>query len=208
MTRETTTATNPGAARHPLIRRDTAAWRMQVWISFFIAALLCASGLMVLPGAELDRAFMVMGYVFCISSAFGVSKFVRDNESQSLDSNLWKLVVWGGFFIAMALTAWGLIRMTIDPVWKAYLVVSWLFLISTVFTLAKTLRDAHDADLLTARLEARLEGLASTAFDTGNVPQQRIDTAPAELNPARNRSAETTRPDRATALHGAGAMTG
>jgi hypothetical protein len=42
--------------------------------------------------------------------------------------------------------------MQIQPVWQAYLLVSWLFLISSTFTLAKTLRDAYEADLLEARL--------------------------------------------------------
>ena len=56
---------------------------------------------------------------------------------------------------AMALTAWGLYRMQINPTYKAFLGVSWLFLISTVFTLAKTLRDAHEAHLADARAHAR-----------------------------------------------------
>ena len=47
-----------------IVRRDTRAWRMQVWISFAVAVTLCAVGLARLPGADLDRAFMVMGYVF------------------------------------------------------------------------------------------------------------------------------------------------
>jgi hypothetical protein len=55
----------------------------------------------------------------------------------------------------MALTAWGLWRMDVNPTWKAYLGVCWLFLISSVFTLAKTLRDAHDALIAQTRLEAR-----------------------------------------------------
>jgi hypothetical protein len=38
--------------------------------------------------------------------------------------------------------------MEINPTWKAYLVVSWLFLISSAFTLAKTLRDAYEVDRL------------------------------------------------------------
>jgi hypothetical protein len=58
---------------------------------------------------------------------------------------MWGLVVWGGFGLAMLLTAWGLYRMDVNPTYKAFLGVSWLFLISTVFTLAKTLRDAHEA---------------------------------------------------------------
>jgi hypothetical protein len=61
---------------------------------------------------------------------------------------MWAMVVWGGFALAMMLTAWGLWRMEIYPTWKAYLLVSWLYLISSAFTLAKTLRDAYEADRL------------------------------------------------------------
>ena len=118
--------------------------------------MLCAIGLAYLPGHDLDRAFMVMGYVFCLSTAFALAKFVRDNESRRIDTPLWGLVVWGGFSLAMALTAWGLLRMEINPTYKAFLGVSWLFLISSAFTLAKTLRDAHEAALA----EARRGGLA------------------------------------------------
>jgi len=59
----------------------------------------------------------------------------------------------------MALTAWGLWRMDVNPTYKAFLGVSWLFLISTAFTLAKTLREAHEALLV----EARREGFAMRA---------------------------------------------
>ena len=141
----------------PLIRRDTRAWQMQVWLSFGIAVSLCAIGLAWLPGQDLDRAFMVMGYVFCLSSAFVLAKYIRDNVGRSSDTPLWGNVVWGAFMLAVGLTGWGLWRMDIQPIWKAYLLVSWLFLISTVFTLAKTLRDAHDADLMEARLAGRRE---------------------------------------------------
>lgn len=146
-----------------MIRRDTAAWRLQVWLSFGIAASLCAIGLAWLPGEDLDRAFMVMGYVFCLSTAFALAKFVRDNQSGRVDTPMWRMVVWAGFAFAMALTGWGLWRMTIQPVWKAYLMVCWLFLISSVFTLAKTLRDAYDADLLEARLSGRRDAEADYA---------------------------------------------
>ena len=134
-----------------LPRQDTRAWRAQVWISFGAAVTLCATGLAWLPGADLDRAFMVMGYLFCLSSAFAVAKFVRDNEGRRQDTPMWGAVVWGGFGLAMALTGWGLWRMEINPTYKAFLAVCWLFLISTVFTLAKTLRDAHEARLAAAR---------------------------------------------------------
>ncbi len=130
-----------------IVRKDTSAWRAQVWISFGAAATLCGIGLAYLPGTDLDRAFMVMGYVFCLSTAFALAKFVRDNEQRRHDTPLWKVVVWGGFAFAMLLTGWGLMRMNINPTYKAYLGVSWLFLISSAFTLAKTLRDAFEAAL-------------------------------------------------------------
>jgi hypothetical protein len=129
-----------------MVRRDTRAWRMQVWISFGLALLVCSGGLAALPGAEIDRTFMVMGYAFCLTSAFVLAKFVRDAEGGPKDTPLWRLVVWGGFALAMALTGWGLWRMEINPAWKAYLLVSWLYLISSAFTLAKTLRDAWEAE--------------------------------------------------------------
>jgi hypothetical protein len=137
-------------------RKDTKAWKLQVWVSFGIATTLCGTGLAYLPGADLDRAFMVMGYVFCLSTAFALAKFVRDNEGRRVDTPMWGWVVWGGFVFAMALTGWGLYRMEINPTYKAYLGVSWLFLISSVFTLAKTLRDAHEVLIA----EARREGMA------------------------------------------------
>ena len=130
--------------RSTMIRKDTAAWKLQVWVSFGLAVTLCGIGLAYLPGADLDRAFMVMGYMFCLSTAFALAKYVRDNEVRKTDTPMWGLVVWGGFGLAMMLTCWGLYRMDVNPTYKAFLGVSWLFLISTVFTLAKTLRDAHE----------------------------------------------------------------
>ena len=133
------------------VRHDTKAWKAQVWISFFVAASLCAIGLAWLPGRDLDRAFMTMGYVFCISAAFALAKFIRDNEARRIDTPLWGLVVWSAFALAVALTGWGLVQMEISPPYRAFLGVSWLFLVSSTFTLAKMLRDAHEAALAEAR---------------------------------------------------------
>lgn len=147
-----------------LIHRDSKAWSLQVWASFLIAVFLCGVGLAWLPGKDLDRAFMVMGYFFCLSAAFVLAKFVRDNEQaqaegKAVDSPLFKYVVWSGFFAAMALTAWGLLRMEIGETYKAFLGVSWLYLITCTFTLAKTLRDRHEADLAEARAQGRRSAL-------------------------------------------------
>ena len=148
--------------------RDSRAWRLQVWVSFGIAVLLCATGLAYLPGQDLDRAFMVMGYLFCLSMVFVLAKAVRDRavadrqpNAGAGDQPLWQAVVWGGFAASMALTAWGLLRMGIDPTYKAFLAVGWCYLVSSAFTLAKTLRDGHEADLA----EARSAGFAAAAAD-------------------------------------------
>lgn len=129
------------------IRRDTKSWKTQVWLSFGIAVTVCATGLGWLPGADLERAFMVMGYVFCLSAVFALSKFVRDKELRGHDTPMWSVVVWSGFAFAIGLTGWGLYQMDINPTYKAYLLVTWLFLISSAFTLAKMLRDDHEADV-------------------------------------------------------------
>ena len=72
---------------HPtVIHKDSRAWKAQVWISFGLAVTLCGTGLAYLPGADLDRAFMVMGYMFCLSTAFALAKFVRDNEQKDRKS--------------------------------------------------------------------------------------------------------------------------
>jgi hypothetical protein len=153
---------NPAASPAPimqtalrLVRHDTRAWKLQVWASFGTAVTLAGIGLAWLPGQDLDRAFMFMGYLFTLSSAFALAKHVRDNEARRVDTPMWNLVVWSGFALAMGLTAWGLWRMDINPTYKAFLGVCWLFLVSAAFTLAKTLRDAHEAALAEAVHAAR-----------------------------------------------------
>ncbi len=133
------------------VQRDSKPWQVQVWVSFLIAAFLCTVGLLNLPGKDLDRAFMVMGYQFCLFTTFVLAKFVRDQDKAKQDGKtantpLFRFVVWGGFFLAMDFTAWGLLRMEINETYKAFLGVSWLYLISSAFTLAKMLRDKHEAD--------------------------------------------------------------
>jgi hypothetical protein len=139
-----------------IVQRDTRAWQVQVWVSFGLAVFLCATGLAYLPGQTLDRAFMVMGYVFCLCTVFVLSKAVRDAQHASADGEvetpLWRFVVWGGFATAMGLTAWGLSRMQVDDTYKAYLAVGWLYLVTSAFTLAKTLRDRFEADRAERRL--------------------------------------------------------
>ncbi|MDG4598098.1 MAG: YiaA/YiaB family inner membrane protein [Candidatus Contendobacter sp.] len=133
-----------------LVRRDTAAWIMQVWISFGLAVLACAIGVWNIPNQELDRAFLATGFFFCLFTCFALAKMIRDNRDERVDTGAWIFTAWVGFFVAMALTAWGLFRLAIGNWEKGYMVVSWLFMVSSAFVVAKTLRDKFEADLMEA----------------------------------------------------------
>jgi hypothetical protein len=146
-----------------MMQRDTGAWRLQTWVAFGIAVVASAAGVIELPGQELDRAFIAIGFFFCLFATFAVSKTIRDNRDRKVDTPSWVITVWVAFGAAMALTAWGLWRMNIPDWQKNYMAVCWLFLISTTFTLAKTIRDGHDFD----NIERRTAGLASPG--TGSV---------------------------------------
>jgi hypothetical protein len=65
-----------------------------------------------------------------------------------VDTQAWVFQVWAAFAIAMVLTAWGLFRMDIGSWEKGYMLATWLFLMSSAFTLQKAIRDRHEADLL------------------------------------------------------------
>lgn len=131
-----------------VMQRDTAGWRSQVWISFGLALVACAIGVVFLPGQDLDRAFLAIGLLFCLFASFAVAKTVRDNRDGAVDTASWVMTVWIAFAAAFSLTAWGLWRMNIGDWQKGFMVVSWLFLVSTTFTVAKTVRDKHEAELM------------------------------------------------------------
>ena len=69
------------------------------------------------------------------------------------DTRAWQFQVWASFGIAVFLCA----------TYKAFLGVSWLYLITCAFTLAKMLRDRHEADLADARLRSRLQARTEAA---------------------------------------------
>ncbi len=133
-----------------LVRRDTNAWIMQVWISFGVAIFSCAIGVWNVPSQELDRAFLATGFFFCLFTCFALAKMIRDNRDEKVDTGAWVITVWVGFFVAMTLTAWGLFRLAIGNWEKGYMAVAWLFMVSSAFTVAKTIRDKMEADLMEA----------------------------------------------------------
>jgi hypothetical protein len=67
----------------------------------------------------------------------------------------------------MGLTGWGLLRMEVNDTYRAYLGVSWLYLVTSAFTLAKTLRDRHEADLSEAQVRGELLGRQQALQERG-----------------------------------------
>lgn len=93
-------------------------------------------------------AFMAMGVFFTLFSTLALSKMLRDNQHEQIDVPSWRFAVWGAFGISFCLTAWGIERLQCTEWQKGYFACSCLFLLSATFTLAKTLRDKHEADLM------------------------------------------------------------
>jgi yiaA/B two helix domain len=83
-----------------------------VWVFFGLAVFLRTTGLAHLPGQALDRAFMVMGDVFCLFTVFVLAKAVRDAQKASLmgeaETPMWRLVGLGWFFCGHGAHAAGL----------------------------------------------------------------------------------------------------
>jgi hypothetical protein len=142
-----------------VMQRDTRAWRTQVQVAFGLSVLCAGLGVVQMPGQELDRAFLAIGMFFCLFATFSVAKTQRDNRDGQVDTVQWMMTVWIGFVAAVLLTGWGLWRMQIDIWQKYYMLVSWLFLVSSAFTLSKTIRDAQEADLLSHSANSTLEAI-------------------------------------------------
>lgn len=133
-----------------LTRPDTRAWVFQVWSAFTMSVLLCGVGVWNLPNTGLDRAFLTIGFFFCVFSSLTLAKTIRDNRDEKVDTDMWALNVWIAFAVALTFTGWGLVRMELDIWKKGYIITSALFLVSSTFVLAKTIRDNHEAAILNA----------------------------------------------------------
>ncbi len=135
------------------VRHDTAAWKGQVWAAFAAAVLLCTVAVWNMPSTSLDRVLAAVSMFFLLSATFTLSKMLRDNQYEKVDTSAWVLQVWAAFGIAVALTSWGIFRMTIVDWHKWFVLGSTLFLLSSAFTLAKTLRDNQEADAVEDKMK-------------------------------------------------------
>lgn len=134
-----------------VVKRDTQGWMMQTYASFGLAFLLAAVSVLNLNGQGLERVLVAVCLFFLLFVTFTVSKTIRDNQFEQVDTNSWKIMVWLGFGISLALSSWSIYRMEIEFWHKISIIASSLFLISSAFTLSKTIRDKADADLLESK---------------------------------------------------------
>lgn len=131
-----------------IVKRDTNGWKIQTWISFGAAFLMCTAGVLNLNGEGLERVLTAVCMFFLLFTTITLSKTIRDNQYDQVDTNSWIMTSKIGFGIALVLTSWSFFRMNIDQWHKMFLVGGTLFLLSSAFTLSKMIRDEMDSLLL------------------------------------------------------------
>jgi hypothetical protein len=76
------------------------------------------------------------------------------------DTQAWIFQVWASFILATSGTALGILYLPVDNWVKGFMGMGMTFSIGSSFTLAKTIRDNHEAYKLISRVdEARVEKL-------------------------------------------------
>lgn len=82
---------------------------------------------------------------------------VRNDETPR-DTQAWIFQVWASFALSMSTTGIGIAYLPVDVWMRAFLGMGLLFSVGSALTLAKTLRDNHEARRLVNRLsEAKAE---------------------------------------------------
>lgn len=77
---------------------------------------------------------------------------MNNQNNINRDSSAWIFQTWAAFIISVGFTLAGLYYAPIDIWIKGFIAIGYLFTISTCFTLAKTLRDKHEAERIVNRV--------------------------------------------------------
>ena len=124
--------------------KDTSQWILQSWASFIVALGAATAGVYALPLTGWSKWYMIFGIFSSLTASFTLSKTLRDNKDNQQDTPQWVLQVWVSFIGALIFTFAGLWNLNADWWIKAYVGVSFLFALSSTFTLAKTIRDNQE----------------------------------------------------------------
>ncbi len=71
------------SAMPSIIEKNTAAWRIQVWLSFVISVGATTGATLFLDVDIWQRGFMLLGVLFTVSSTLALAKTVRDDHEAS-----------------------------------------------------------------------------------------------------------------------------
>jgi hypothetical protein len=92
---------------------------------------------------------------------------LRNNDVQR-DTPAWIFQVWASFAISIGTTGVGIAYLPLDPWIRAFFAMGLIFSVGSALTLAKTLRDNHEAGRLLNRLsEAKTEKIIRD-FEVGD----------------------------------------
>jgi len=72
--------TSMSASPTSILEKNTAAWRIQVWVSFAVSVGATAGACLYLDVDIWQRAFMLLGVLFTVSSTLALAKTVRDDH--------------------------------------------------------------------------------------------------------------------------------
>ena len=85
---------------------------------------------------------------------------MKNKPVQQKDTTAWIIQVWLSFILAVSATGIGIVYLPADYWVKGFMGMGLTFSIGSSFTLAKTIRDNHEARQMLSRIdEARLEKL-------------------------------------------------
>jgi hypothetical protein len=99
-----------------------------------------------------------------------MSRQPNTNAVQPTHSSAWVLQAWLSFALAVGVTALGIYHLPVDGWQKAFLGMGLLFSIGSTFSLSKTVRDQHEQERITARIdEARVTKLLSEVDPISNL---------------------------------------
>ena len=74
-------------------------------------------------------------------------------ETSQKDSAAWQLFVWVNFTLACMATGFGVLFLPIDFWFKGYMAMGLLFTVGSTFSLAKSIRDEHEAKKLINKIQ-------------------------------------------------------
>lgn len=74
-------------------------------------------------------------------------------EVAPMHSSAWIAQTWLSFALAVGVTGMGIWFLPVDGWMKAFLGMGFLFTVGSTFSLAKTVRDQHEADSLRKRID-------------------------------------------------------